>query len=259
MTRLGQALRAAQAAYRQSGSFMPVAARIGIFVVLVWVSGITSLWSATADAGELSGAVPPVNARPDGPMSVQQDIQPTPTATFDRGSDPITPTPAPTPVPPPAPPPPAPAPVAPAAPAPPVASPSPPAIPPTATPIGDPCWGDEQITYIPEVPRAGNELILAVTSSRPHPYGRVAGTERTTFVRERPGQLGYVWEWSVALTWTGRHRYTFYVDSTIPCKEIEISVRQSIATKTPTPYGMTNENSEDGDNEDGDNEDGDNN
>ena len=99
----------------------------------------------------------------------------------------------------------------------------------------DRCYGDEQITFSPAEPRVANEMLVAVTSSRPHPYGRLAGTEKTTFVRERPGQLGTVWEWTIPLTWPGKHEYTFYVDSTIPCKKIEITVRQSLATRTPTP------------------------
>jgi hypothetical protein len=94
-----------------------------------------------------------------------------------------------------------------------------------------------------------NELLVAVSSSRPHPYGRLAGTEKTNFVRERPGQLGTVWEWTIALTWPGKHAYTFYVDSTIPCKTIEIDVRNQLSTKTPTPtktatpWGWDNGNS----------------
>ena len=74
-----------------------------------------------------------------------------------------------------------------------------------AAPAGsDPCYGDEQITFSPAEPRVNNEMLIAVTSSRPHPYGRLAGTEKTTFVRERPGQLGYVWEWTVALSYPGK-------------------------------------------------------
>ena len=106
----------------------------------------------------------------------------------------------------------------------------------------DRCYNDEQITFSPADPRVSNEMLVAVTSSRPHPYGRLAGTEKTTFVRERPGQLGYVWEWTIALTWPGRHEYTFYVDSTIPCKTIEITVRQALATRTPTPYAFNGDN-----------------
>ena len=249
MMRVHQALRSVRATCRQALRFGPVAGRVGVFMLLVWVSGLSSLWSPTADADELAAAALLVQARPADELPLQQ----LPTPTFDRGSDPIAPTDAPTPTPPPIPtpiPPPPTLPVPVAAPPSPFASPE---IPPTATPIGDPCWGDEQITYVPETPRVNNELIIAVTSGRPHPYGRVAGTERTTFVRERPGQLGTVWEWSVAVTWPGRHKYTFYVDSTVPCKEIEIVVRQSVATKTPTPYGDNNSSSDDGDNQDGDN------
>jgi hypothetical protein len=113
----------------------------------------------------------------------------------------------------------------------------------------DRCYGDEQITFSPADPRVNNELLVAVSSSRPHPYGRLAGTEKTNFVRERPGQLGTVWEWTIALTWPGKHAYTFYVDSTIPCKTIEIDVRNQLSTKTPTPtktatpWGWDNGNS----------------
>jgi hypothetical protein len=99
----------------------------------------------------------------------------------------------------------------------------------------DPCYGDEEITFSPEIPRVGNEVLIAVTSTRPHPYGRLAGTEKTTFVRERPGQKGYVWEWTILLSYPGQHEYTFYVDSTIPCKKLELTIRQGLATKTPTP------------------------
>ncbi|MFN8635778.1 MAG: hypothetical protein U0893_18170 [Chloroflexota bacterium] len=120
---------------------------------------------------------------------------------------------------------------------------------PASAPAGsDPCYGDEQMTFAPEVPRVNNEVLIAVTSSRPHPYGRLAGTEKTTFVRERPGQRGYVWEWTVQLSFPGQHEYTFYVDSTIPCQKIQIQVRASLATRTPTPlptptpYGWDNGN-----------------
>jgi hypothetical protein len=110
----------------------------------------------------------------------------------------------------------------------------------------DPCYGDELITFAPEAPRVGDELLIAVTSARPHPYGRLAGTENTQFVRERPGQRGYVWEWTIHPTYPGQHEYTFYVDSTIPCQKVQLTVRESLATKTPrptktpTPYGWNN-------------------
>jgi hypothetical protein len=112
----------------------------------------------------------------------------------------------------------------------------------------DPCYGDEQVTFAPEQPRVANEVLIAVSSSKPHPYGRLAGTERTQFVRERPGQLGYVWEWTIMLSYPGQHEYTFYVDSTIPCKKVQLSVMESLATKTPkpsktpTPYGWNENN-----------------
>lgn len=99
----------------------------------------------------------------------------------------------------------------------------------------DPCYGDELITFSPQEPRVGNELLIAVTSARPHPYGRLAGTEIARFVRERPGQRGLVWEWIITPSYPGQHQYTFYVDSTLPCQKIDIRVLNSLATRTPTP------------------------
>jgi hypothetical protein len=58
-----------------------------------------------------------------------------------------------------------------------------------------------------------------------------------TFGRERLGQLGYVWEWTLTPTWSGEHEYTFYVDSTIPCAKVSFRVDRALATRTPTPYG----------------------
>src|SRR5215212_4232079 len=99
----------------------------------------------------------------------------------------------------------------------------------------DPCYGDEVITFAPEAPRVGDELLIAVTSAHPHPYGRLAGTENTRFVRERPGQRGYVWEWTIQLSYPGQQGYTFYVDSTIPCQKVQLSVRTQLPTATPKP------------------------
>ncbi|HZO25613.1 MAG TPA: hypothetical protein VFH48_06415 [Chloroflexota bacterium] len=122
-----------------------------------------------------------------------------------------------------------------------------PGLPPSANP--DVCVRDEQITFSPETLRVNNEVLIVVTSSRSHPYGRLSGTEKTNFVRERPGQLGWVGEWTVALSYPGRHEYTFYVDSTVPCKKLEFTVLQSLSTRTPTPtktatpWGWDNGNS----------------
>jgi hypothetical protein len=155
--------------------------------------------------------------------------------------NPVNPPPPPPPPPPPAAPPagaaglPPPPPAGIAAAAPPAPGANAAALPAASPSAGDPCYGDEQITFSPETPRVNNELLIAVTSSRPHPFGRLAGTEKTTFVRERPGQLGYVWEWTVALSYPSKHQYTFFTDSTIECKKIEITVREALSTRTPTP------------------------
>jgi len=120
---------------------------------------------------------------------------------------------------------------------------------PTPTDVADYCMGDEHLTYVPEEPRIGSELIIAATSARLHPYPRLAGTERTApQAQGRPGQLGYVWEWTVQPTYPGRQEYTFYVDSTIPCTKISFDVKNALATatpkptKVPTPFGFNNGN-----------------
>ncbi|MCC6177051.1 MAG: hypothetical protein IT305_17215 [Chloroflexi bacterium] len=105
----------------------------------------------------------------------------------------------------------------------------------TGTPGSDPCYGDEQMTYVPETPRVGNDLIVAISSARPHPYGRLMGTERAEKLGDRPGQLGWVQEWKIVPSYPGDHEYTFYVDSTIPCKKIQLKVEKALATRTPTP------------------------
>lgn len=102
------------------------------------------------------------------------------------------------------------------------------------TPGPDNCLGDERITFSPDNPRIGEEMLIAVSSASQHQYIRLAGTEKTTFVRERPGQLGHVWEWTVTASYPGQHEYTFYVDSTIPCAEGRVRVNQPLATSTPT-------------------------
>ena len=104
----------------------------------------------------------------------------------------------------------------------------------------DQCAGDEQMTFVPGDPRAGTELLIAVSSSRRHAYPKLTGTEKTTFVLERQGQLGYVWEWTVQLTYPGDQEYTFYVDSTMPCKALTLRVRSALATSTPEPYDYDN-------------------
>lgn len=107
----------------------------------------------------------------------------------------------------------------------------------------DPCYGDENVTYSPSEPRVGNEVLIAVTSSRPHAYGRLAGSERPTFVRERPGQLGVVYEYTLSPTQPGRQEYTYYVDSTIPCKSISFRVRPAFGVTPINTNSNRNSNS----------------
>src|SRR6266516_4745210 len=53
---------------------------------------------------------------------------------------------------------------------------------PTPTSTVDICYGDEQILFAPDEPRVASDLVITVSSAHPHPFGRLAGTERTTFV-----------------------------------------------------------------------------
>ncbi len=114
---------------------------------------------------------------------------------------------------------------------------------PTPTPWPGSCTGDEEISYAPEFPRVGNELVIVVTSASPHPHGRLLGTERTSLVGERDGRLGKVLEWTVAPAYQGRHRYTFYADATIPCGSISFEVRAALSTSTDNANSNGNSNS----------------
>ncbi len=84
-----------------------------------------------------------------------------------------------------------------------------------------------------------------VTSASPHPHGRLLGTERTSLVGERDGRRGKVREWTVAPTYKGKHRYTFYADSTIPCGSISLEVRAALsnASDNANANGNSNDNS----------------
>ncbi|MGE3268507.1 MAG: hypothetical protein AB7P40_07155 [Chloroflexota bacterium] len=211
-------------------------ARLAAIVVIGWVSGVAGalLPSAGEDAG-----LGPTDARvkhaanavvfaapraqdgdatptPEGDLSVPATGLDTPTPTISTAGPPLPASPAPSPIP----------------------------------YVGELCYGDEQISFIPEDPRTENELIIAVSSRYQNKYPRLAGTERTTFLRERPGQLGYVWEWSIQATWPGQHEYIYYVDSTIPCKKLEMRVRRQYHTPTPTATEVPDAEN---DNADGDN------
>jgi hypothetical protein len=119
---------------------------------------------------------------------------------------------------------------------------------PTPTPGAESCTGDEEISYAPEVPRVGNELVIVVTSASLHPHGRLLGTEGTTLVGERDGRRGKVWEWTVAPTYKGKHRYTFYADSTIPCGSISIEVRAAVSNASDNANSNSNSNGNSNDN-----------
>jgi hypothetical protein len=93
------------------------------------------------------------------------------------------------------------------------------------------------MSYVPDRPRVGTKLLIAVTSTRRYAYPQLAGTEPTTFVQERRGQLGFVYEWTVDLAYPGDHDYTFYVDSTIRCQRLNLEVRDALGAISASGNG----------------------
>lgn len=107
---------------------------------------------------------------------------------------------------------------------------------PTFAPGSSTCQGDELMTFAPGAPVLGNELLIAVTSAKTHQYVRLTGLLNPTFLREREGQRGWVWEWTTTLSFPGRHDFTFYVDSTVVCTAnyVVVSPAPGAVTATPT-------------------------
>lgn len=97
------------------------------------------------------------------------------------------------------------------------------------------CQGDERMTFAPAAPVVGNDLLIAVTSAKEHQYVRLTGVSNPKLLRERQGQHGWVWEWTTQVKFPGRHDFTFYIDSTIPCTANHVIVNPSPADVTPTP------------------------
>jgi hypothetical protein len=95
------------------------------------------------------------------------------------------------------------------------------------------CVGDESITFAPLQPAAGEELLVAVTSSVQHRGVWLASDERPLFLREYPGQLGTVWNWLIVPR-QGLLQVRFFVDSTIFCSEASILIGPS-TEPTPAP------------------------
>ena len=92
------------------------------------------------------------------------------------------------------------------------------------------CHGDELISFAPPDAVVGQEMLIAVTSARPHTGLYMTGTERVTTSAETVGQLGHVWLWSVTPRLPGPHRFQFFIDFTKFCAEATIDV-------APNPLG----------------------
>ena len=71
-----------------------------------------------------------------------------------------------------------------------------------------PCEGDEHVSFAPYRPYVGQTVLIAVTSRRPHVGVWLSGIPLPTLIREREGQLGWVWDFVVALDQPGWHEFT---------------------------------------------------
>lgn len=112
---------------------------------------------------------------------------------------------------------------------------------PTALPSGsDTCVGDERMSFAGAGNATfGDSVFISVTSSRLHTNVVLTGPDGPTFLRQRTGQEGYVWDYQVVIKTPGHHDYTFYVDSTTVCTANGFDLPNAIATSTPTPTPQT--------------------
>jgi hypothetical protein len=89
------------------------------------------------------------------------------------------------------------------------------------------CSGDELITFAPAEPVTDEEMLIAVTSATRHRGIYLTGTARATWRDEFEGQLGWVWTWTAVPSFSGPHRYQFFIDATLFCTESQVFVGQS--------------------------------
>jgi len=105
----------------------------------------------------------------------------------------------------------------------------------TATAVGDTCSGDELMRFAgASTANIGDTVLISITSSRNHTNVVVTGTDNPVFLRVRSGQTGYVWDYQVVIKTPGRHDYTFYVDTIIPCTANFFTTPNIVPTSTAT-------------------------
>lgn len=112
---------------------------------------------------------------------------------------------------------------------------------PTAAPSGfDTCVGDEKMQFAGAGNATfGDSVFVTVTSSKLHTNVVLTGPDGPTFLRQRTGQEGYVWDYQVVIKSPGHHDYTFYVDTTTVCTANGFDLPNAVATSTPTPTPQT--------------------
>ena len=114
----------------------------------------------------------------------------------------------------------------------PTATPAPTA---TATPIGDFCVGDEEMAFAGAgSANIGDTVYISVTSVRNHTNVLLTGPDGPTFVKQYAGQKGNVWQWQVSIKSAGRHDYTYYVDTTVPCTTNYFVIPEPTGSPAPT-------------------------
>jgi hypothetical protein len=112
-------------------------------------------------------------------------------------------------------------------------------MPPAPTPIRPlgpaTCLGDEQMHFSPAVPVVGNDILILVTSAASHQHVRLTSPLNPTFVREREGHRGRVWEWTTRASFRGQVEFTFHVDSTVVCAANSVTVLPHPGTPDAAP------------------------
>jgi hypothetical protein len=97
------------------------------------------------------------------------------------------------------------------------------------------CAGDESISFAPSAPAVGEELLIAVTSSRQHSGVWLYAPDRPRQYRTYEGGLGWVWDWRVTPSRTGERQVAFFVESTTLCVSTTLSVGPANRAATPSP------------------------
>ncbi|MCL4544323.1 MAG: hypothetical protein M1118_06960 [Chloroflexi bacterium] len=93
-----------------------------------------------------------------------------------------------------------------------VAPPPTPSPTPTPTPANG-CNGDEQMSFSPASPAAGQQVTISVTSAAALTNVGLSGSFNPQFAGVQTGGKGYVWSWTVTPNAPGQYNYNFTVNN----------------------------------------------